>query len=100
MSAFGTKRTLPSDALTTSGMPVRCQFRVRGNHMRRRNFIAVVSGAVAWPLAARAQQATRIPRIGILSPSRSEDASPNRYQLWAEEQKRMPINFAKPPLNW
>jgi putative tryptophan/tyrosine transport system substrate-binding protein len=51
--------------------------------MRRRDFIAVVSGAVAWPLAARAQQATKIPRIGILSPSRSEDASPNRVTLQA-----------------
>jgi putative tryptophan/tyrosine transport system substrate-binding protein len=51
--------------------------------MRRRDFIAVVSGAVAWPLAARGQQATKIPRIGILSPSRSEEASPNRVTLTA-----------------
>ena len=51
--------------------------------MRRRDFIVVVSGAVAWPLAARAQQAAKIPRIGILSPSRSEDASPNRVTLKA-----------------
>ena len=51
--------------------------------MRRRDFVAVVSGAAAWPLAARAQQATTIPRIGILSPSRSEDASPNRVTLTA-----------------
>ena len=51
--------------------------------MRRRDFIAVVSGAVAWPLAARAQQATKIPRIGILSPSRSEEANSNRVILQA-----------------
>jgi putative ABC transport system substrate-binding protein len=50
--------------------------------MRRREFIALVSGAAAWPLAARAQQ-TKIPRIGVLSPSRSEDASPNRVTLQA-----------------
>jgi putative tryptophan/tyrosine transport system substrate-binding protein len=51
--------------------------------MRRRDFVAMVSGWAAWPLAARAQQATTIPRIGILSPSRSEDASPNRVTLKA-----------------
>ena len=41
--------------------------------MRRREFISLLSGAAAWPLAARAQQGERVRRIVIFMKPASDD---------------------------
>ena len=41
--------------------------------MKRREFIAGLAGATAWPLAVRAQQTNRIRRVGVLMHLAADD---------------------------
>jgi putative ABC transport system substrate-binding protein len=47
--------------------------------MRRRDFVRLLGGATAWPLAARAQQPDRMRRIGVLFSGTDDDPASERF---------------------
>jgi len=60
--------------------------------MKRREFITLLGGAAAWPLAARAQQGERVRRIGVLTAFTADDVE-SQARIAAFQQGRQKLGW-------
>ena len=57
--------------------------------MRRREFVVLLGAAAAWPLAARAQPAERMRRVGVLMGGSTDSAYAARVEAFRQALRQL-----------
>jgi putative ABC transport system substrate-binding protein len=60
--------------------------------LRRREFITLLGGAAAWPLAAWAQQPGKVMRIGFFGPGLTASSTIAPYQAFLAQLRELGLN--------